>query len=49
MAECPNCEEDVNVDSKKAGDVIKCSECGVKLEVIDDGDEKELYEIEFDY
>ncbi len=32
---CPNCEEDVHVDADSdKGDMVKCHECGMQLEIV---------------
>ena len=34
LADCPNCEEPVHVDSPNVGDTLACGECGTDLEVV---------------
>jgi len=32
---CPECDAAITMENPHIGDMIKCSECGVELEVID--------------
>ncbi len=49
MAECPECEKDVDIEDIAPGKTIKCPECGIKAEVIKEGSKKELYPTDIEY
>lgn len=34
IADCPNCEEPVHVDSPEVGIAVNCSDCGADLEIV---------------
>ena len=49
MAECPECDAEVDIEEIAPGKTIKCPECGAKAEVIKDGRKKELYSTDIEY
>ena len=34
LTECPMCGNDVHLDGRKENDIIECTDCGVKLELV---------------